>query len=173
MIKDLITSQNETKKMFQETDEQIKATNQRVKEAFDLFEGQWGKLMESLVEGNLISLLQKRGIKVDRTSTRQKGFKNGKHFEFDIIAHNGDEIVVVEVKTTLRVKHVKKFVEQLETIKSLLSEYKNHKIYGAVAFLRAEEESEVFAQNQKLFVIKAAADSADIVNASGFEPAVF
>jgi len=71
------------------------------------------------------------------------------------------------------VKHVKKFVEQLKIIKTLLSEYTDHKVYGAVAFLKAEEESDVFAQNQKLFVIKAAADSADLINAQGFEPRIF
>jgi len=95
------------------------------------------------------------------------------HFEYDIITHNGDEIVVVEVKTTLKVKHVKKFIKQLKVVKTHLSEYSDHKVYGAVAYLRADEMSDVYAQNQKLFVIKAAADSADIINTSDFEPAVF
>ena len=33
----------------------------------ELFNGQWGKLMESLVEGDLVGLLQQRGIAVHHT----------------------------------------------------------------------------------------------------------
>ncbi len=57
--------------------------------------------MESLVEGDLIRLFQERGIDVHETSPRRKGTQNGEQFEFDIIAHNGNEIIIVEVKTTL------------------------------------------------------------------------
>jgi Holliday junction resolvase-like predicted endonuclease len=97
----------------------------------------------------------------------------GENYEFDIIAHNGDEIVVVEVKTTLRVKHVNRFLERLDRVKNWLPEYKNARIYGAVAFLRAEEESEAYAERQRLFVIRATGDSAAIVNQPGFEPRAF
>ncbi len=38
------------------------------------------------------------------------------HFEFDIIAHNGNEIVIVEVKTTLKVKDVDHFYAQLQNM---------------------------------------------------------
>lgn len=158
---------------FKETNAQFKETGKRIQQAFDLFEGQWGKLMESLVEGDLIRLLQARGIEVRDTSTRRKGNYKGTSYEFDIIAHNGNEIVIVEVKTTLRVSHVKKFIERLKEVKTWLPEYKNYKIYGTVAFLRAEEESDTFAQTKKLYVIRATGDSASIVNAMDFEPRVF
>lgn len=35
-------------------DTKFKETDKRIKEGFELFEGQWGKLIESLVEGDLI-----------------------------------------------------------------------------------------------------------------------
>lgn len=198
MLADLIRSQKETDAKFKETDtkfketdakfketdakfketsaeldKRFKATDKRIKEAFDLFEGQWGKLMESLVEGDLLNLLQKRGIQVRDTSTRRKGNYQGTSYEFDIIAHNGNEIVIVEVKTTLRISHVKKFMKRLEQVKTWLPEYKEFKIYGAVAYLKAYEESDTFAQAKKLFVIRATGDSASIVNAADFKPKVF
>ncbi|MBP6445942.1 MAG: hypothetical protein KA341_04005, partial [Saprospiraceae bacterium] len=72
LLKELVLSQKETDNKFKETDSKFKETDSRFKEtdikfketdkrikaAFDLFEGQWGKLMESLVEGDLIKLLQ-------------------------------------------------------------------------------------------------------------------
>ena len=164
---------DETRKMFKETDAKFKETDKQIKNAFDLFEGQWGKLMESLVAGDLVRLLRERGIQITDTSTRRKGKKQGENYEFDIIAHNGTEIVIVEVKTTLRVKYVKKFLEQLKKVKEWLPEYKNFSIYGAIAFLDEQEDSALYAQKQELFVIKATGDSASIVNDANFKPKAF
>ena len=162
---------------FRETDrlltEKFKATDKRINQAFDLFEGQWGKLMESLVEGDLVRLLRERGIDISDTYTRRKGNKNGKSFEFDIVAHDTTEIVIVEVKTTLRVRSVQKFLDKMDQIKELLPEYNKYQIMGGVAFLRAEEQSEVMAEKRGLFVIRATGDSAVLVNKPDFVPKVY
>ncbi|MEA3642456.1 MAG: hypothetical protein VBE63_21295 [Lamprobacter sp.] len=74
--------------------------------------------MESLVEGDLVNLLRARGIAITDTSTRLKGQRaDGGNYEFDILAHNGEELVVVEVKTTLRPKDVKAFLRKLDQFK--------------------------------------------------------
>ncbi len=113
----------------------------------DLFEGQWGKLMESLVEGDLVRLLDKRGIQVNDTSTRRKGSRNGEHYEFDIIAHNGEEIVIVEVKTTLQVGPVKKFIKRLHRAKDYLPECKYlHGIWRKGLFARGAGERPICAE---------------------------
>ncbi len=165
------------KERFQETErllnEKFKETDKRIQQAFDLFEGQWGKLMESLVEGDLVRILRERGIDISDTYTRRKGNKAGKSFEFDIVAHDTTEIVIVEVKTTLRAKHVKAFLNKMSIIKELLPEYKDYQIMGAVAFLRAEEHSGVMAEKQGFFVIRATGDSAALVNAPEFVPRVY
>lgn len=158
---------------FKETDVKFKETDLQIKRAFALFEGQWGKLIESLVEGDLIGLLQQRGVEVHHTMQRVKGNRNGQNFEFDIIAHNGKEIVIVEVKTTLRVKQVQHFIEKLRYARQWLNEYQDYKVYGAIAFLRAEEGSDVYAENEQLFVIKATGKSATIINKENFTPKFF
>lgn len=180
LLKELVLSQKETDAKFKETDAKFKETDAkfketdaRIKAAFDLFEGQWGKLMESLVEGDLIRLLNERGIEVHDTSMRRKGSHNGQNFEFDIIAHNGNDIVIVEVKTTLKVGDVKRFISKLENAKTWLEEYKDYNIFGAVAFLQAHSGSELYAENKKLFVIRATGDSASIINKEGFVPKSF
>ena len=165
-LRELVISQKET-------DAKFKATDKRINQAFELFEGQWGKLMESLVEGDIINLLRSRDIDVHDTSMRRKGNHLGRNFEFDIIAHNGNQIVIVEVKTSLRVRHVKDFIEKLKHAKTWMEEYAAYNVYGAVAFLRAEEDSAVFAENEQLFIIRATGNSATIENKSDFIPKIF
>lgn len=91
----------------------IQETDKKLRQLEELFTSQWGKLMEKLVEGDLIKLLNERGIKVNFVHSRTKGIFEKKKFEFDLIAVNGDEIVVVEVKTTLRPDDVKQFIKKI------------------------------------------------------------
>jgi len=165
--------QKETAKQLKETDKQLKETDKKVKEALNLFTTQWGKLMESLVDGEIVRLLNEKGIEVLRTSTRMKGIYEGKNYEFDIIAHNGDEIVVVEVKTTLKVEDVNTHLDRLKNVKTWMSEYKNHKVIGAVAYLRADEESDTYSESKGLYVIRATGNSASITNKAGFKHRIF
>jgi len=102
-----------------------------------------------------------------------RGARNGESYEFDIIAHNGEEIVIVEVKTTLRVREVEKFITQLQRAKHYLPEYRTYRVFGAVAYLRAEQAGDQYAQSQGLFVIRATGNSAAIVNPAGFRPRKF
>ena len=79
----------ESREYQKETARQMKETDRRLKKAEGLFTSQWGKLMESLVEGDLVPLLKQRGIEVERTLQRMTGRRNGEHFEIDIVAANG------------------------------------------------------------------------------------
>ena len=163
----------ETDERFKETDKRFKETDKEIKELSRLFTTQWGKLVESLVEGDLIKLLRERGIKVDSTIQRRKGNLNGENFEFDIIAINGDEIVIVEVKTTLRVEDINYYHRKLWKSKDFMPEYKERKIYGAVAFITAEGAADRMAEKIGMFVIKATGNSSSIINKSGFKPKIF
>ena len=167
----------ETKKQFQETDkmlsEKFRETDKEIKKLSALFTTQWGKLVESLVEGDLVRLLKRRGIQVESTIQRRKGCREGQNYEIDIIAVNGNEIVVVEVKTTLRPQDVSDFLEKLNKSKILMSEYKDKIIYGAVAFISADSNCDRMAENSGLFVVKATGSSSSIINKSDFKPRIF
>jgi hypothetical protein len=159
--------------MFQETREQFKDTDKRIKELAALFTTQWGKLIESLVEGDLVKLLNEKGIQVESIIQRRKGHRNGQNFEFDLIAINGEEMVIVEVKTILRPQDVTDFHEKLWKAKEFMPEYKDRIIYGGVAFIIAEAASDRMAEKQGFFVIKATGSSSVIVNNAGFKPKAF
>lgn len=161
----------ETDRKFQETDRKFQETDQKLKDLRDLFTSQWGRLMEALVEGDLVPLLIQRGIPVSDTSTRLKGKRSdGGNYEFDILAHNGTEMVVVEVKTTLRPDDVKHFLYKLDHLKDWIPRYANNHIYGAMAWLAADAGAEAMVENRGLLSIRATGDSASIVNAAEFRP---
>ena len=177
LFKETRQHMEETDRQMKETDRQMKETDRRIdkrmKKLEGLFTTQWGKLMESLVEGDLVALLQARGIRVESTYPRVKGRRNGEHYEFDILAGNGAELVVVEVKTTLNVDHVKQFLAKLGRFMEYQPVYRGKQVYGAVAYLQAEQAAEVYAQRQGLYVIRATGSSASIINDTDFTPRVF
>ena len=164
----------ETDRRMKETDRQMKENDLRLKELRELFTGQWGKLMETLVEGDLIKLLKEKEIAVEQTSQNLKGEWEGKKWEIDILAINGEEVVVVEVKTTLTLSYVKNFIQKILKNFTILNPlYKGKIIYGAVAYLKANQGSHTYAEKQGLFVIRAMGSSASIINKKGFRPKKF
>ena len=170
-MKELRASQKELQASQKETDKQLKKTDAR-------FNSQWGKLVESLVEGKLVEILNERGIEVRQTAQRVEVSyreKDGKiqRKEFDILAVNGTEIVVVEVKTTLRPSDVSYFLEALKGFKNYCPQYQSHAVYGAVAYLRSDAKAASYSEDKGLFVIRATGDSASIMNEKGFKPRVF
>jgi hypothetical protein len=158
---------------FQETDKQFKETDRKIRELDRLFTSQWGKLVESLVEGDLIKLLKEREILVESIIPRRRGNKNGQNYEFDLIAINGTEMVIVEVKTTLRPDDIDDFYKKLWNAKTYMPEYHDKIIYGAVAFITADGSSDRMAEKQGFFVIRATGSSSSIVNKPGFKPKAF
>ena len=168
---ELAASRKETDRQLQKTDRQLQKMGSR-------FNGRWGALVESLVEGNLVKILQARGIDIMQTHTRseaqlRKPDDSMQKREFDIIAANGTEVVAVEVKTTLKSKDVKYFIETLQDFKKYFPRYKTETIYGAMAYLRSEDKAHFFAEKEGLFVICATGDSASITNRKDFKPKVF
>ena len=158
-------------RLFQETDRRFQETDRKLNQLEKLFTSQWGKLMESLVEGDLVNLLVQRGIAITDTTTRLKGKRpGGGNYEFDIIAHNGAEVVVVEVKTTLRPDDVKHFLDKLDHLKAWIPRYAHNRIYGAMAWLTAAANAEAMVIKRGLFSIRATGDSASIQNDPDFTP---
>ena len=82
-----------------ELDKITKEMRRRTNKLDELFTSQWGKLVEALVDGKVVEILNERQIKVEQTSQRCEGVYQGKTQEIDILAINGEEIVAIEVKT--------------------------------------------------------------------------
>ena len=166
------------RELAEKTDHQIAEDRKNLKKTRGFFENQWGELIESLVQGKLLQLLNEKKIDVAHLSQRveakyQTKAGNEKSKEFDLIAVNGTEVVAVEVKATLTPKNVDYFIESLKDFKNYFRDYKHKKIYGATAFLKSYGQAHIYSEKKGLFVIKATGDSASLINKKGFKPKVF
>jgi Holliday junction resolvase-like predicted endonuclease len=150
--------------------EKFKENDKKLKEQKYLFTSEWGNLVESLVEGDIVTLLNQKGINVIDIIEGRKGRRDGINFEFDIITINNTEMVIVEVKTTLTPEDIRLFLKKLAQAKDWMPEYADKIVYGAVAFISEDTGSSAMAEKNGLFVIKATGDSASIVNADNFVP---
>ena len=151
------------------TDEQMKRTDIKLDKFIGDTGNRWGKLGENLVKGSLVQRLKERGIKVEGVITNAK--KGG--VEFDIIAINGKETVVVEVKATLDPSDVTKFKQNIKKFKTLWPDFKKKTVYGAMAYLlKANRQAETLAEKAGFFVISATGDVI-IKNEENFKPKVF
>ena len=156
-----------------ELNEALRDSRRRINKLDELFTSQWGKLVEALVDGKVVELLNGRGIEVEQTSQRCEGVYEGKTQEIDILAINGTEIVAVEVKTTLRPEDIGIFENKLKVLKLWMRQYADKKIYGAVAYIRADAGSAKLAAKRGLFVIRTVGESARIINSPKFKPRSF
>lgn len=144
-----------------------------LKKLSELFITPWSKLVETLADGALIKLLEDKNIHMERTMQNARGTFCGEKFQYDLIADNLKEAVIVEVKTTLCIEDVMDFNERVGKAREHLSQYKNNIIYGCMAFLKAEEASARMAERMGFFVIKATGSSASIINKDDFVPKAF
>ena len=173
---ELSLSRKETDQSIKEVGEKIKQTSEqmdrtdiRINKVVGDFGNRWGKLGENLVKGNLTQRLNERGIVVEKVITNAKY----KDFEFDIIAINGKEVVVVEVKATLDPSDVDLFLDKMKRFKELWSEFKEKRVYGAMAFLiKVNKRADSLAEKKGFFVISATGDVL-IQNSKDFKPKVF
>lgn len=178
IISELGRAQLELKESQKRTDLQIEKTMKSIERASGNFNNKWGQFLENLVSGDLVSLLQQRGIRVDKIKPRVKYLFPDKNIgtEFDLIAVNGFEIVVIEIKTTLSDEKLKSFLEKLVKLRGWFPEYADKKVYGAVAYMKADGNSAKRAMEEGLFLIKAPGGSTKVstlVNPDGFSPKSF
>lgn len=157
-----------------ETDRQMKETDRKLKELSELFTGQWGKLVEALVNAGLPSLFRSVGIKVHQVSRRHEVVDDlgRKLAEVDILLHNGGEDVAVEVKTTCRPKDIDEHIERLGVLHESILTYSSgsKKLYGAVAALRYEADADVYAKKKGMYVLESREGLFSVTNGDGFKP---
>jgi hypothetical protein len=175
MFKETDKKFKETDKKFEETARQIKETDEKFDKYFGKlqeYERNWGKLIESLVKPSVARQFQKRGVPVVTTHQRIESTLNGNNIEIDLLLENGDTVVLVEVKTTLRVNDVNEHIEnRLQPFKRFFPRYADMKVYGAVAYIHVEEDADRYAYKQGLFVLTfTSGDLVEILNDEKFEP---
>ncbi len=168
-------AQLKTEKALRKTDEFANKTLEAINKASGDFRNKWGRFMQMLVKGDLVKLLNSRGIQIKGTHPYKVFHPDGNpKWEYDIIANNGQEVVVAEVKTKLDSKDVDYFIKKLDDFKASVPMYKDKTVYGLMAYLD-EDGAAKHAQNNGLFTIEAlgAKEVATITNPEDFVPRAF
>ena len=170
----------ETDRRIEENDRLIKSLAKEDKKLKNLFTNNWGKLVESLVEGDLLKQLASKGINIKGISRRVEGvieatkaFEEDKYCEIDILARNGKEVVAVEVKTDCNQKDIDHFLKVLHDFTNYFKEYRDRIVYGAIAYLKIQKGADRYAEKKGLFVIQATGNSSRITNQKSFKPKDF
>lgn len=154
----------ETDAKFKETDSKFKETDARLDRRFQeslqqiraleaLFSSQWGKFVEALVQPGVLRLFREWGIAVHYVNQRVKSEYNGSNIEVDLILENEQDVIVVEVKSILKVQDVNDFLVDLDDFLRFFPKYAGRRIYGAVAGLTIEENADRYAYRRGLFVL--------------------
>jgi hypothetical protein len=160
--------------MFKETDRQFRETDLKFSQLYTMFTSNWGKLMESLIEPSAHKLFKNRGIDVSQSFSNIKVEKKNLEAEFDIVLANGDEVVVMEVKTTFTTTFVDEFLEKLNRFREYFPIFADKKIYGAVAGIKYDQGSDKYALRKGFFVVKNSGEGLlKLANSKTFQPAQF
>ncbi|NJL48836.1 MAG: DUF3782 domain-containing protein [Leptolyngbyaceae cyanobacterium SM2_5_2] len=184
LLGELATAQKETDRHMQETDRRIQATerlletsieenkriNRQISKQIGELGGAWGRFVEDLVAPACERLFRERGIPVDQVSQRVKRRRQGDTLEIDVLVVNQGHVLAVEVKSSLSVEDVKKFVVDLGRFRDFFPEYAQMQIYGTVAGIGIESEADRYAYRQGLFVLTQKGDSVAILNDAQFIP---
>jgi len=162
------------KESSEKSDRRFQETDKEIRKAMGLFTSQWGKLIEALVKPDALQLFQERGFQVHYAMPRVEAHVGGKMMELDLLLENGQEVIVVEVKTTLKVGHVKEFLrDKLSQFVTFFPRYQHYKIYGAVAAIEVAEGADKYAYRHGLFVLGVSGGVIKIKNAAEFTPKTF
>lgn len=156
-----------------ELSESTRETDRWYEEAERAFMTDRERLGNSLVEGDLLPLLKQRGIDARSTARRMRGKLDGDRYEIEIIAGNASEVVLVEVRTRLRSSDIRRFLYKVSRLSTSSGVCRGRRVYGAVACRRSTRAVRRQAERRGLFVVRATADGASIVNGPDFEPRVF
>ena len=165
-----------TEKQVQATSKEVQATGKYVRELGKQIGdvgNQWGSIAEYLIAGDFARILKERfDITIDHSAPSLKGSYQGKEWEVDAFAANGDIALVGEVKLTLTTEAVDKFVNNnLRNFHRYMPLYRDRKIYGLMAFVKMdrgkEREITEYVHSLGLLLVKAIDNTFQLISPEG------
>lgn len=178
LMADLIVSQREAK------DERLKDAKQKIeddkkfraeiKEIYGELGGigkSNGEIAENFFSTALGHKMQVGKLKFDYIDFNMRRKRNNTEAEYDVILYNHYKVLIVEIKYNFRLDQVRDFhTRRLKRFRTLFPEYKNYKVYGAIAALSYEKNVIDEAHKYGFFVLAQNNDKIKIANINDFVP---
>ena len=174
-ILSLKESQAKTDEQLNRTDAQLRKTIQKLdnigSQLGDLGLVQ-GEVAEDLFFRNLRGVFRKTKMDLKKVKRNLKRKGEG---EFDLVAEDGDKVLVVEVKNKLDKRMVDRFVDKkLPKFKDLFPEYEKHQVVGGMGALVVKDDVGRYAEKAGLYVLTQTDEGgAALLNREGFKPRTF
>ena len=167
-----------TDKQLQVTSAELRTTGEYVREIGKQIGdvgNQWGSIAEYLVAGDFACILKDRfDLTIDHSAPSLKGSYQGKEWEVDAFAANGDIALVGEVKLTLTIEAIDKFINNnLSNFHRYMPLYRDRKIYGLIAFVKMdrgkEREITEYVHSLGLLLVKAIDNTFRLLSPKGHQ----
>ena len=172
-----------TNEQLSRTDEQLSRTDEQLSKTIKKLDDigrQLGDL--GLVQGEVAEDLFFRNVrylfKEERDlifSDVKRNLKKKGSGEYDIVAVNGDAVVVIEVKNKLQKRMVDTFVDKkLPKFKEIFPEYRDRRLFGGVGALVVKDDVGRYAEKAGLYVLTQTSEGgAALVNRKNFRAKEF
>ncbi|MDR1256694.1 MAG: hypothetical protein LBJ86_02995 [Spirochaetaceae bacterium] len=176
MIKESAEWRKEIEKMMKETDKRMKETDRLIKEngrQLGDVHNRVGELVEHIILPNILKKVEPLNFKFKHVRKRFKFTdKNYRVIaEADILLINGEDIMIIEVKTVLKVKDVDDHLKRLERIKrEAFPPDESRRFIGCVAGAVADETVKNYAHKKGLYVLEQSGDTLKLDVPEGFTP---
>ena len=166
----------QTDKQLKQTDKQLKQTGEQLKRTEVLvghLSNRFGDIAEAMLVGDVAETLQTiNSLQLKSTHFNVKRTNgNTIECEIDALLVGQDSIVVMEAKSTLTTSKIEKFIDsRLNRFTELFPDFANKKIYGAVGYLKAEDNAIKLAIKEGLLVVRSSLQVKEIINPADFKP---
>ena len=149
-------------------------TDEAIRKFSGMFSSQWGDLVEALVEPNLVSQFQARGVPITQKARRVEGVdRKGRQVEIDVLLMNGDTAVAIEVKSKCKVDDIDDYEETLGRFKEAFPRYAEGRVLAGIAAVVFDSDCDRYAYKRGMYVLKPIEGVAQILNDEGFTPKEF
>ena len=128
-----------------------------------------GEIAEDLFSRNIPEILAKKGIVIEQLYFKLRT----PEAEFDLVALNGKELVLAEIKTRLKASDIHNFIhKQIPNFKEYFGKrYKGRRITGALAGLVVDADLEKQVEEAGLYVFTQTKEGgASLANSPNFKP---
>jgi hypothetical protein len=193
MIAELVSSQKETDRKFQETDRMLKEraveTDRKFQETGRMLTeravetermikalsknlgdigNRMGEFVEHMVEPTVVKLFRSQGVEVHEVHSNVQVERHGEALEVDLLVVNDGALVAVECKSKLTHEHIDAHLLRLEKLKRLLPAYRHHQAFGAVAAMVVSNDVADYAQEKGFYVLAQSGETIEVRNNSQF-----
>ena len=184
LVNEVAERQKETDRQMKKTDEQMKKTDEQMKktdaqmkktdEQLGGLHNRFGEMAQHLVAPGIHERFNDLGYQFDAMTRGGQEIwgEDGKiKAEIDLLMENGDTIMAVEVKATVKMKHIEEHIRRLE----ILRDYRRKRndlrnVEGAVAGAIFGVEEKKAAIEAGFYVIKQSGDTMKIDVPDDFVP---